>query len=94
MGLLTEARPTADLIAAARRFAHQVNPSVPAIDRESVRRPRDAGLRVYVWTPNTPRQLRRVVDYGVDGVITNHPDRLRGLVGRSRALPSRAGRSA
>jgi len=30
----------------------------------------------------------------VDGVITTHPDRLRGLVGHSRALPSRAGRSA
>ena len=94
VGLLTEARPTADLIATARRFAHQVNPSVPAVDRESVRRLRDAGLGVCVWTPNTPRQLRRVVDYGVDGVITNHPDRLRGLVGHARALPSRAGRSA
>jgi glycerophosphoryl diester phosphodiesterase len=94
VGMLTEERPTADLIDTARRFAHQVNPSVPAVDRETVQRLRDAGLRVSVWTPNSPRQLRRVVGYGVDGVITNHPHRLRGLVGHAAALPSGAGRSA
>lgn len=36
----------------------------------------DAGLEVYPWTVNRERDLRRVVALGVDGVITNHPDRL------------------
>ncbi len=35
-----------------------------------------AGLAVYPWTVNRERDLRRVVALGVDGVITNHPDRL------------------
>lgn len=91
VAMLTEARPTTELIALARRFARQVNPSVPAADRDTVRRLRDAGLGVCVWTANTPRQLRRLVDDGVDGVITNHPDRLRGIVGHTTELPRRAG---
>lgn len=36
----------------------------------------DAGLLVSPWTVNREGDLRRVVALGVDGVITNHPDRL------------------
>lgn len=44
------------------------------------------GSRVMVWTANTPEVWQWAVDAGVDGIVTDRPDRLRGwLQGRSPA---------
>lgn len=46
------------------------------------------GLRVVVWTVNEPLDMARLLDEGVDGIVTDYPDRLRQvLVDRQRALP-------
>jgi glycerophosphoryl diester phosphodiesterase len=75
VGLLYESRPTVAAIEHAARFAGQVNPSHRLVTRDLVRRVHDAGLQVHVWTPDSHRQLRRCRSLGVDGVITNHPER-------------------
>jgi glycerophosphoryl diester phosphodiesterase len=33
------------------------------------------GIEVHVWTVNEPRRIRRLLDWGVDGVVTDHPAR-------------------
>jgi glycerophosphoryl diester phosphodiesterase len=38
------------------------------------------GLQVLPWTVNDPSQMRALVDAGVDGLITDYPDRLLELV--------------
>jgi glycerophosphoryl diester phosphodiesterase len=35
------------------------------------------GLQVVVWTVNEPADIARMIELGVDGVITDYPDRLR-----------------
>ncbi len=35
------------------------------------------GMRVYVWTVNTPDRMRQLLQWGVDGIITDRPDLLR-----------------
>ena len=35
------------------------------------------GVRVVVWTVNQPAQMHRVLDSGLDGIITDRPDLLR-----------------
>jgi len=39
-----------------------------------------AGLRVETWTVDEPHHARFVIDLGVDGIITNYPDRLRAVL--------------
>ena len=41
------------------------------VDREFVKRVKDAGLEFYVWTIDDPAEARKMIDAGVDGVTTN-----------------------
>jgi glycerophosphoryl diester phosphodiesterase len=46
------------------------------------------GLMVLPWTVNDPDEMARLVDLGVDGLITDYPDRLRKvLAAKGIALP-------
>jgi len=35
------------------------------------------GLKVVTWTVNEPTDMRRMIELGVDGIISDYPDRLR-----------------
>lgn len=51
-------------------------------------RARDLGLRVIPWTVNEIPDMGRLIDWGVDGIITDYPDRLRTVMQRrAMALP-------
>lgn len=40
------------------------------------------GMDVHAWTINEPEDMQRMIDLGVDGIITDYPDRLLALLGR------------
>ena len=50
---------------------------VPLVTKRTVRAYHRMGLAVHVWTINNPRQMRRLLDRGVDGIMTDRPDVLR-----------------
>jgi glycerophosphoryl diester phosphodiesterase len=62
--------------------AEAVNPELPLVDRPFVERAHAEGLAVYVFTVDPLPEMERLVALGVDGLFTNVPDRMRGLVGR------------
>jgi glycerophosphoryl diester phosphodiesterase len=39
-------------------------------------------LRVHAWTVNAEADMRRLLDLGVDGIMTDYPDRLLKILGR------------
>jgi glycerophosphoryl diester phosphodiesterase len=43
------------------------------------------GMTIVVWTVDDPAEMRRLVEYGADGICTNVPDRARGVVDAPRA---------
>lgn len=55
-------------------------PGVDFLDQSQIRQAHDAGLRVIPWTVNDPEDWIRLVDWGVDGITTDYPDRLAALL--------------
>ncbi len=45
-----------------------------------LREAQSLGLRVVVWTVNEPAEMARLLALGVDGIITDYPDRLRAVM--------------
>jgi glycerophosphoryl diester phosphodiesterase len=44
------------------------------------------GLEVLPWTVDDPADMQRLIDMGVDGIITDYPDRLRDVM-KARGMP-------
>ena len=40
----------------------------------------ELGIQVFVWTPDKPGDMARLIEMGIDGIITNRPDILRSIV--------------
>ena len=47
-----------------------------------LRAARARNLRVHVWTVNNARHMQSLLDLGVDGIMTDHPEKLIELLGR------------
>jgi glycerophosphoryl diester phosphodiesterase len=58
------------------------------VDSELIAESHRLGLTVVVWTVNKPADMARMIDIGVDGIISDRPDLLRGAAGeKGIALP-------
>ena len=57
------------------------SPYFGEVTRESVLAAQRAGLKVVVWTVNEPHDMVRMIKLGVDGIISDYPDRLRQVAG-------------
>lgn len=87
------------------RFAHvpiQLG-RLPIHSPALVRRAHRLGVRVIVWTVDDPAQMHELLDMGVDGIITDRPDRLRSVMisrgiwtpmGSDRSVPRDLGAGA
>ncbi|WP_406175836.1 glycerophosphodiester phosphodiesterase [Streptomyces canus] len=79
-------RPSVADLHAYAAFADQINPSYAAVSRAYVSAvraftgPHGRPLEVSTWTVNTADAARLVAGYGVDGIITNKPDVVRGAL--------------
>lgn len=62
--------------------ADAVCPSVEVLRAADVETIRAAGLSCYVWTVNEPALADRLVDWCVDGILTDRPGLVRARVDR------------
>ena len=66
-----------------RPLAHPtaMHPHFSMITREFVAWARGKGYKINTWTVDDPNEMKRLIELGVDGIITNKPDVLRKIVG-------------
>lgn len=63
----------------------EVHGAVRVIDARTVAAAHDARLAVHVWTVNDPAEMNRLIDLGVDGLISDRADLLAGVL-RERGM--------
>ena len=81
IGILPHGAPTAAIEVGKEVGAHSINAYHGSLNPESVRELREAGFKIYAWTVNGYGDIVRLLDLGIDGFITNYPDRVQ-RVGR------------
>jgi glycerophosphoryl diester phosphodiesterase len=62
------------------------SPSFRDLTEDRVKRAKELGLKVVPWTVNKPENMARLIDWGVDGLITDYPDRAREVLA-AKGLP-------
>ena len=58
---------------------------MPLVDRRFVATAHRAGIHVHVWTIDDETTMARLLDLGVDGIMTDRPRVLRDLLERRQA---------
>jgi glycerophosphoryl diester phosphodiesterase len=78
-GVLAEKGAEKMIAAALGMRAYSVNPRFDMVTREFCDRAHQQGLAVLTWTVDAPELMRYLIDAGVDGIMTNYPERMRSL---------------
>lgn len=66
--------------AAAQLNAGALSPEFELVDEDLVARAHASGLPVIPWTVNEAADMQKMIDLGVDGIITDYPTRLKGIL--------------
>lgn len=53
-----------------------LGPYYELLDNDIVKKYQNEGFEIYSWTINEPSDMARIKDFGVEGIITDYPDRL------------------
>ena len=68
--------PQPELAFQALQVPKRFKDSLPVVTERFTDEAHAAGLRVDVWTIDEPDEMREMLDAGVDGIMTDRPDRL------------------
>ena len=52
------------------------------VTADSLAQAHSLGLLVSVWTVNKPADIEKMIDLGVDSIISDYPDRVRSVLSR------------
>jgi glycerophosphoryl diester phosphodiesterase len=82
VGLLASRWPVRLLGAATAIKAHAIHPRADIVTEDLCTAAHERILDVYTWTVDDLDTMRKLIAYGVDGIMTNYPERLRMLMER------------
>ena len=80
IGLLVEDAKRDVVSLALETGARQLCPSSAIVTPELVQRAHQAELKIVTWTVNQREEMQAMIAAGVDGIITDFPDRLRAVL--------------
>ena len=77
IAVLTETNPLDAIAISEELDAVAINPNYLNLSKENVAKIQSHGFKIYTWTVNDEEQISKMKSYGVDGIITNYPERVR-----------------
>jgi glycerophosphoryl diester phosphodiesterase len=81
IALLADDKPVDLMMNAVAMRAHAINPRWDMVTADLCKAAHERGLKVYTWTVDADARMRALIECGVDGIMTNFPERLRTVLG-------------
>lgn len=76
IAVLTDGDPLAALPFARKVKAYAINPKYTLLTKTNSKIIKDEGIKLFPWTVNEIDDIKFMISLGVDGIITNFPDRV------------------
>ena len=76
IAILTADDPIEAIPIAKELKAEAINPNFKKLTPENNLAIQEAGFKIYPWTVNDPQDIIAMKRFGVDGIITNYPERV------------------
>ena len=76
IAILTEDDPLDAIPVGLELDAVSINPDYETLNDENIQKIQKNGFKIYPWTVNAPKDIRLLIDKGVDGIITDFPERI------------------
>jgi len=77
IGILNEKNTLNEVLDIAIKLdAVAIHPNFASLNKEIVNTIHDAGFKIYSWTINKPEEINKAINFGIDGIITDFPDRI------------------
>ncbi|MFQ3340822.1 MAG: glycerophosphoryl diester phosphodiesterase [Flavobacteriaceae bacterium] len=76
IAILTEDDPLDAIPIAKKLNAVAINPNYKSLSKNNISKIKKAGFKLYPWTVNTPESILNLIALGVDGIITDYPERV------------------
>jgi glycerophosphoryl diester phosphodiesterase len=62
------------------KYTEGINPNYKKVTEKMVAKVHESGKKMYCWTVDNPSHMEQLIELGVDGIITNYPERLLALL--------------
>ena len=76
IAILTEDDPLDAIPIAKQLNAVAINPEYVSLNTGNIDKIKKEGLKIFTWTVNDPQEIKDVITLGVDGIITDFPERV------------------
>ena len=77
IGVLNESHTIDETIEMATKLkAIAIHPNFSSLNQDIVNTIHQAGFKIYSWTINEPDAISNAIKLGIDGIITDFPDRI------------------
>ncbi|WP_317132006.1 glycerophosphodiester phosphodiesterase [Pareuzebyella sediminis] len=77
IAILIDKDPLKAIAIAEELQAEAINPNFESLNPQNTLAIKEAGFKIYPWTVNETEDITKMKSLGVDGIITNYPERIR-----------------
>jgi len=75
LGIILRPRKNKELLEVPERLG-----PIRVLTERSIKKLQQLGWKIYIWTIDNEQDMRRLIEWGIDGIITNRPSLLRRLL--------------